>query len=148
MKFFYEGNKVCVQKGDLAFLATNFDLPIPASIFATTFTEEANVVDQTNRFDFVLFSKEHEIQFFNSKELGFIIDWKDYKDLSIREIKKEFKKIVTEIKELEAKYKKMTSNLTRESIAVEHRLLCYKKNQVQHTYLIKKKRLRFNFPKL
>ena len=76
-------NAVYVQKNDLGFLFRT-DLVIPAEIFIKAFNNEVTVIDNNNRFDFVKFEKESEIEYF--KSLDWIIDYDQVKDLDEKQI--------------------------------------------------------------
>ena len=65
------------------------DMPIPASIYTKVFTG-ITIVDDSNRFDFVSFDKEHEVKFF--RELEFVIDYDQYKDLTDEQMEEFSKK--------------------------------------------------------
>ena len=61
-------------------------MPIPATILKNFFTGVTIVTDE-NRFDFVRFEDEHEVEFFRNIE--FIIDFDQYKGLTEKQIKSE-----------------------------------------------------------
>ena len=54
---------VYVQKNDIGFL-NQTDLSIPASIFLKVFGNGITIIDNSNRFEFVKFEEESEIDFF------------------------------------------------------------------------------------
>ena len=68
-----------VQKNDLAYLNSS-DLPIPASIFMKVFGNGVTIINDSNRYDFVKFDEESEIEYF--KDLDWMIDYNQVKDLS------------------------------------------------------------------
>ena len=51
-----------VQKNDIAYL-NSFDLPIPFSIFMKVFGNGVTIINDSNRYDFVKFDEESEIEF-------------------------------------------------------------------------------------
>lgn len=79
MKVISKGN-VYVQMQDMGYLNSS-DVPIPASIFMKVFGKGVTIIDVHNRFDYVCFDEPHEIAYF--KNLDFIIDYEEYKDLSL-----------------------------------------------------------------
>ena len=72
-----------VQKNDFAYL-NHSELPIPASIFLKVCESGVFIVCDENRYDFIKFSEPHEIEFF--KDIDWIIDYNDVKDLSLEDI--------------------------------------------------------------
>lgn len=74
---------VYVQKNDVAFL-THTDLPIPASIFMKVFGNGITIINDNNRYEFLKFEDECEIQFF--KSLDWIVDYDSVKDLGESQI--------------------------------------------------------------
>lgn len=70
---------VYVQKNDIAFL-NQTDLDIPASIYLKAFgNSPTTIIDDSNRFDFLKFDDEREIEYF--RNLEWIIDYNEVKDL-------------------------------------------------------------------
>ena len=82
MKVIYD-NCVYVQKNDLAYLEAS-DLPIPASVFTRVYGNGITIIDDRNRYDFVLFKEKAEIDFF--KGLDWMVDYNELKNLSEEEI--------------------------------------------------------------
>lgn len=74
---------VYVQKNDIAYLSSS-DLAIPASIFMKILDNGKFIVNDSNRYDFIKFEEESEIEYF--KGLDWIIDYNEVKDLSDEEI--------------------------------------------------------------
>lgn len=74
---------VYVQKNDMGFL-NQTDSAIPTSIFMKVFGRGITIIDDTNRFEFIKFEEEHEIDFF--KSLDWIVDYDSVKDLNEDEI--------------------------------------------------------------
>ena len=72
-----------VQKNDIAYL-NSFDLPIPFSIFMKVFGNGVTIINDSNRYDFVKFDEKSEIEYF--KDLDWMIDYNEVKDLSEDEI--------------------------------------------------------------
>jgi len=82
MKIF-ANNAVYVQKNDLGFF-TQTDLPIPKSIFMKVFGRGITIINDNNRYEFVKFEDQSEIEYF--KGLDWIIDYGSVKDLTEEEI--------------------------------------------------------------
>ena len=103
MKLFHTENgkeSVYVQMQDIMHL-NNTGMPIPASIYTKVFTGIV-IVDDSNRFDFVRFDEEHEVKFF--KELEFVINYDQYKDLNDEQLKEEFQKLITRANKIAKKW--------------------------------------------
>ena len=87
-----------VQKNDIAYLNSS-DLPIPASIFMKVFGNGVTIINDSNRYDFVKFDEESEIEYF--KGLDWMINYNEVKDLS-EEFKnsigeKEYNELIAEV---------------------------------------------------
>ena len=103
MKVIYD-NCVYVQKNDLAYLEAS-DLPIPASVFTRVFGNGITIIDDRNRYDFVLFKEKAEIDFF--KGLDWMVDYNELKNLSEEEIIKLAENTNEERNEIVATYNSM-----------------------------------------
>lgn len=89
MKLFHTENgkeTVYVQMEDMMRLNQS-SIPIPVSIFEKVFTPGIIYVNSSNRFNFVKFDEEHEVDFF--REIEFILDYDQYKDLTDEQLDKE-----------------------------------------------------------
>lgn len=110
MKIFHKENNrtvVYVQMQDLMFVENELDdIAIPASIYMKICPKGVTMVDDSNRFDFVKFDKEPEVDFF--KTLNFIIDYNDYKDLTDKQFQERLKNVVDEYNNLVNKWYKMS----------------------------------------
>ena len=103
MKVIYD-NCVYVQKNDMAYLEAS-DLPIPASVFTRVFGNGITIIDDRNRYDFVLFKEKAEIDFF--KGLDWMVDYNELKNLSEEEIIKLAENTNEERNEIVATYNSM-----------------------------------------
>ena len=103
MKVIYD-NCVYVQKNDMAYLEAS-DLPIPASVFTRVFGNGITIIDDRNRYDFVLFKEKTEIDFF--KGLDWMVDYNELKNLSEEEIIKLAENTNEERNEIAATYNSM-----------------------------------------
>ena len=101
MKLFHTENGkevVYVQLQDIMELGHR-DMPIPAIIFTKIFaSRDRLLVDNTNRFNWVEFKEDNVIKFF--REVDFIIDYGEYRDLTDEQLEKEAKKIVLKANEI------------------------------------------------
>ena len=107
MKLFHTENGkevVYVQMQDIMHLNQS-DLPIPASIYTKVFTG-VTIVNDSNRFDFVRFDEEHEVEFF--RDLEFVIDYDKYKDLTDEQLENEGQKLAVKANEIAEKWNSMS----------------------------------------
>ena len=81
MKIITEG-AVYVQKNDIANL-NSLDVHMPGSIYMKTYGFSGGTINR-NRFDFIKFESDKEIEFFKAQD--WIIDYDEVKDLSDDEI--------------------------------------------------------------
>lgn len=72
-----------VEKNDIGYL-NQTDLAIPDSIFTEVFGNDIVIIDDSNKYEFVEFDKLEEIEFF--KDIDWIIDYSEVKDLSEEEM--------------------------------------------------------------
>lgn len=94
-----------VQKNDTAYL-NSFHLLIPFSIFMKVFGNGVTIINDSNRYDFVKFDEESEIEFF--KGLDWMIDYNEVKDLSEDEIIKLAKNIEKEREKIATTFNSMS----------------------------------------
>ena len=97
---------VYVQLQDIMYLMNDTDLSVPASIFVKTFGK-TTIVNDKNRFNFLKFDKEDEVEFF--KKLDFIIDYSKYRDLTDEGLEQAVKKFGTKANNIVDKWNSMTS---------------------------------------
>lgn len=76
-------NKIYVQKNDMAYLNSS-GLNIPTSIFMKVFGQGITIIDNSNRYEFIEFTKPEEVEFF--KAIDWIVDYNDVKNLSEEEL--------------------------------------------------------------
>ena len=105
-------NAVYVQKNDLGFL-NQTNLAIPASIFMKVFGNGITIIDDSNRYEFVRFEEESEIDFF--KEQDWIVDYNSVKDLGEAEIKEIFDETVNQMDSIARKYNSMSAEEQRKN---------------------------------
>lgn len=144
MKIF-NNNVIYVQKNDLAYL-TSFDVDIPASIFLKVFGEGAVIIDDHNRYDFVEFDSESEIEFFKSQD--WIINYNELKDLKPEEIMAYSNDVAFDHDKYVVKYNSMSKEDKKQnsSLATKCDILKYKCYSLRDLYLFKIGKLDFPLP--
>lgn len=147
MKLFHTENgkeSVYVQMQDIMHL-NNTDMSIPASIYTKVFTGIV-IVDDSNRFDFVRFDEEHEVKFF--RELEFVIDYDQYKDLTDEQLEKECQKLATRANEIAEKWNAMPQEERKQNtnLLQEHENLGYMLNFLSEIYAVKHGKRSMPFP--
>lgn len=110
MKLF-RNNKVYVQMNDVMF-AMNHSNAIPLVIINQIFTGVV-IVTNDNENDFVSFDDKAAIDYF--RKLDFILDYDDYKDLSIEKLDAKAEIILKKIKDIVNKYNSLSSKKIREN---------------------------------
>lgn len=107
-KIVYNDNSISisVQKRDLACL-TDYDGPMPASIFMKICMPGAIFIDCTNVDEFVNFSDISEIEFF--MDADWILDYDVYNAKSAEELHAFAEKMIKEINDLTLEYNKMSA---------------------------------------
>lgn len=131
MKLFHtenERNVVYVQMQDMGFICNETDIAIPESIFYKVFHPGTTIINDTNCFNFVRFDKEDEVSFF--KSLEFIIDYDDYKDLTLEQMYNKFTTATINFNTLAEKWNALTSDEKKESED-----LYYKLNKLEYELL-------------
>ena len=150
MKVFHTENGkevVYVQRQDIVYLSSETDIPIPGSIFEKVFSlTGVTIIDDSNRFGFVRFDKEHEVKFF--KALEFIIDFDKYKDLSDEQLEEETRKLVDQINEIAKKWNSMTKEERRQNVflSFDYGNLRYMLQFLSEIYAIKHRKRKMPFP--
>ena len=149
MKLFHmeRGKEVAyVQMQDIMYLTHETDMPIPASIFTKVF-QGVTIVNDSNRFDFVKFSKEEEVNFFRG--LDFIIDYNQYKDLSDKQLEEKWEELAGKANEIAEKWNSMTEDERKENSSLfdEHRNIHYMLKFITEVYAIKHGKRVMPFPK-
>lgn len=105
---------VYVQMNDIAYL-NSLDLPIPASIYMKAFGMGGiTIINDMNRYDFIKFEEKSEIQYF--KDIDWMIDYNEVKDLSEDEIIKLAEKIGGELESVATAFNSMSEEERRQHI--------------------------------
>ena len=124
MKIFKD-NSVYVQKNDLAYLST-FDISIPASIYIKFIGSSFTFVDDTNRYEFIRYDEESEVEFF--RNLDFIVDYNETKDLDDKDIMDVAMSVKHKQNDIAETFNSMSKEEKEENqhMVVEHQKLDYK----------------------
>lgn len=149
MKLFHKENgqeTVYVQMQDILYLVHESNVSVPASIFEKVFSAGAVFVTDANRFDFIRFEEEHEVDFF--KKLEFVIDYDQYKDFSEEQLIAEVKKLEDKANGIAEKWNDMTSEERRENSELyeEHQNLDYMCRFLCEIYFVKHGKRSMPFP--
>ena len=149
MKLFHKENgqeTVYVQMQDILYLVHESNVSVPASIFEKVFAVGAVFVTDANRFDFIRFEEEHEVDFF--KKLEFVIDYDQYKDFSEEQLIAEVKKLEDKANGIAEKWNDMTSEERRENSELyeEHQNLDYMCRFLCEIYFVKHGKRSMPFP--
>ena len=149
MKLFHmeRGKEVAyVQMQDIMYLTHETDMPIPASIFTKVF-RGVTIVNDSNRFDFIKFSTEEDVNFFRG--LDFIIDYNQYKDLSDEQLEEKGEHLAKRANEIAEKWSSMTTEERKENSPLldEHRNTQYMLKFIAEVYAVKHGKRSMPFPK-
>lgn len=147
MKLFHTENgkeTVYVQMQDIMQLNQS-DMPIPESIYTKVFTG-ITIVNDSNRFDFVSFDEAHEVKFF--RELEFVIDYDQYKELTDEQLGEKGHKLVMKANEIAEKWNSMSSDEREQNsnLFQEHENIEYMLNFLSENYAIKHGKRSMPFP--
>ena len=109
MKIFHMENGkevVYVQVQDIMYLDSTVPV-IPASIYLKLLGDEGKVfVTDANRFDFVRFESEEEVDYF--KKMDFIVDFNEYKNYTDKQMYEVCNKFIKKANELEKAWSEMS----------------------------------------
>ena len=110
MKIFHkeENGKevVFVQKKNILYFITE-GREMPLGILEVFYKDGVNPVDDDLR-EFLKIEREEAVRFF--KEKDYIIDYEQYKDFTVRQVKREIKRVRKEIIKIEQKIKNSTDD--------------------------------------
>lgn len=136
---------VYVQKNDIGFL-NHTDLAIPASIFLKVFGNGITIIDNSNRFEFVKFEEECEIEFF--KNLDWIVDYDSVKDLDESQIIELAQVVAQQKNNIASKYLSMTDDEQRANrdMVFECEILDFKMYSLREILWFKQGHLKFDLP--
>ena len=136
---------VYVQKDDMIAL-NETNLPIPTSIFNKVWGVGITIINGTNRYEFIKFEEEHEIEYF--KELDWIVDYNELKDLDESEFIALGEKAAQEQKEIAEKYNFMTKEEQNKNqdLVSRHEMLTFKIYSIRDVLWFKQGHIRFELP--
>lgn len=136
---------VYVQKNDIGFL-NQTDLQIPASIFMKVFGNRVTVINDSNRFEFVKFEEESEIEFFRS--LDWIVDYNLVKNLDESQIIELGQAVAQQKNNIAQKYNAMTNDerIANEYMFYECQLLDFKMYSLRDIIWFKQGHIHFDLP--
>lgn len=141
-------NAVYVQKTDMEYLLdkTHPAQTIPASVCTEIFSRGEIVIDNSNRYEFVALNTPEAIEFF--KEIDWIIDYNEVKDLSEEETIQLVQSISKEQNGIVHKIMSMTKEEIIENMNMwsQAALLEYKINTLQDVLKVKRGTLKMNLP--
>jgi len=144
MKIFTK-NSVYVQKNDIVYLNT-YDLPIPASIFTKVFGKNITIINDSNRYEFVRFDNQTEIDFF--QKMDWIIDYNELKDLNEKDIVDITQNIITKINNMITEFNSMQKKdkINNMNMLIQCELLKYKVNSLSDFILFKQGKINMKLP--
>lgn len=137
---------VYVQKNDIAFLQTT-DIVCPYNVHNELFQgEDAVIIADYNRYDFVKFTRPNDMEFF--KSLDWIVDYNALKDLSEEELIELGQGVATKINVMAATFNKMSEEKKAENFDMveQSNLLRYKMYTLRDIVLFKKNILDMQLP--
>ena len=148
MKLFHTENgkeTVYVQLQDIVQLNQS-NMLIPASIYTKVFSASVTIVNDSNRFNFVKFTEEHEVTSF--KELDFIIDYDQYKNFTDEQLEEEGQKLVKKKNEIAKKWYSMSYSKRKQNINLfqEYQNTEYMLNSLYELYFVKHGKWSMPFP--
>ena len=137
---------VYVQKNDIAYLSSS-DLAIPASIFMKVLDNGKFIVNDSNRYDFIKFEEESEIEYF--KGLDWMIDYNEVKDLSDEEFIKLGRSIAEEQASFVEQYNAMDKEerIKNQNLAHKCELLEFKYYSLRDILWFKQGHIKMKLPK-
>lgn len=136
---------IYVQKNDIGYL-NQTNITIPASIFMKVFGKGIVIIDNSNRYEFVKFEDQKEIEFF--KGLDWIINYEDVRYLDEKEILKSGETISQEINNIAKTFNKMSEKemAVNMDMVDEYELLKYKLYSLRDVLDFTRGELKFNLP--
>ena len=136
---------VYVQKNDIAFL-THTDIRIPSSIFMKVFGDGVVIIGNSNRWEFVKFEGKDEIEFF--KQLDWIIDYNNVKNLNEEEFIKMGQLIVEEKNKIAKEYNEMSIEECQKNynMVLQYEMLEHKMYSLRDILWFKKGQLEMDLP--
>lgn len=134
-----------VQLNDITYL-NHSDLPIPASIFTKVYGDGVFYVSDHNRYDFMKFDEESEIEFF--KGVDWMIDFNSVKDLNEEETISLGQSIAEEKNTIAKKFNAMTDKEKEKnmSMVTQCELLDFKMYSLRDVLWFKQGHIKMTLP--
>ena len=138
--------KLYIQKRDIAYFnGTNYT--IPTFLYLKMLNRVIQITDY-NQDEFIIFEEPEHIEFF--KNINYILDWNEYKKMSLTELKSKASETLNLYKiktnEYNSMYKELQSS--NQHLDKECKNLDYMMNAIEEIYLIKTKPKEINFPQV
>ena len=140
-------NKMYVQKNDMAHLNSS-GLSIPASIFMQVYGKGITIIDDSNRYEFIEFSKPEDIEFF--KGIDWIVDYNEVKDLTEEQLIELGQSVGDAKNEKIYKFNIMPVENRRqqyEQVTMDLELMDFKMFTIRDIIMLKRGQLSFPLPK-
>ena len=136
---------IYVQKSDIDVLGT-YPIPMPLSIYLKYCKDSMNLCEGNSVYSFIKFEDKNEIEFF--KKLNWIVDYDEYKQLSVDELMELGKNLSHKSRELASTYEAMSDEekLDNRSLFIKHELLEYKIHSIAEILWIKFRLIRISIP--
>jgi len=142
-------NAAYVQKNDLIRIM-EFTLEMPASVMMKIYGDgekiQITIVDDRNRYDFVKFDQQHEMEFF--EKLDWIVNWDEVKDLSEDEILELAYKINDEKNAVATRWNNMSTEERErnQKLHTEYEALDHKMWSLRDTLWFRQGHIKMTFP--
>ena len=130
-------NAVYVQKDDIEYL-NSLGLSLPSSVVNKIIEYDIMEIDSSNKDEFVKFGEQSDIEFF--KNLDWIIDYSEVKNLSESEMMLLYKKVIEEKNAIAREYNLMSESdrINNMDYVRKYKLLDYKLYSLLYIIKLKK----------
>ena len=142
MKRYIQG-KLYLQLSDIDYLMDNYEI-IPDDICDILSAYIMNLDTNIEDDDFIYFTNKRFISYFN--ELDYIIDYDQYKDLSVADLADIVDKLNTEISQLELIYKNIKDSIRKDILIGRHDDLDKKAKDLTKLARYKQGKINFYIP--
>lgn len=115
------------------------DIKLPTSISKKIISDEKSIYNGNNAFDYIGFDEQYEIDFFNN--LDFIVDYREYQNLTPGEIEQKAEQIITLINKISKKYNSMNNKQKKNNVNMLEMInhLQYKFDSIAYAYSLNSK---------
>ena len=133
-------NAVYVQKDDIEYL-NSLGLSLPSSVVNKIIEYDIMEIDSSNKYEFVKFGEQSDIEFF--KNLDWIIDYSEVKNLSESEMMLLYKKVIEEKNAIAREYNLMSESdrINNMDYVRKYKLLDYKLYSLLYIIKLKKEHI-------